>query len=55
MTQQMQNVLSALRQIMRGRRWAPVRLLDSYDGRTIRALVRRGAVEIDGEYGWRLR
>jgi hypothetical protein len=42
------NVLEALRsQHTRGRFWLPHSVLESYDGRTINALVRRGLLRIE--------
>ncbi len=41
------------RRVSKKRPWLPMSALPSYDGRTVKALVRRGMVEIDKELGFR--
>lgn len=55
MTKQQANVLAALKQMNGKKRpWLPLTVLESYDGRTVSALVRRGLIEINLEYGVRV-
>ena len=49
-----ENVLAALRSMMKGRRWLPLNTLESYDGRAVAALQRRGLIEVNLEYGVRV-
>lgn len=49
------NVLAALKGLhTRNRRWISEANLSCFDGRTVRSLVRKGLVEIDGEHGARV-
>jgi hypothetical protein len=45
------NVLAAIKQVAKP--WAPLSVLECYDGRTIAALMRRGLIEVNFDYGVR--
>jgi hypothetical protein len=54
LTKMQNNVLAAIKSmIRRDRRWLPLSVLNSFDGRTVRALHRRGFIEINADYGVR--
>lgn len=56
LTDNQQNVYAALRgMIRRDRPWLRHDVLASYDGRTIAALMRHGLLEVDLQYGIRLK
>lgn len=54
MTKAQANILASIRsQLSAKRRWLPVSVLASYDGRSLAGLVRTGAVEVSFDYGVR--
>lgn len=54
MTRNQANVLAAIKQaVNRKCPWLPLSVLECYDGRTIAALLRKGLIEINFDYGVR--
>jgi len=52
MTDAQNNVLESLKSLStKGRVWLPLSVLESFDGRTINALLNAGKIRIDFEYG----
>lgn len=56
MTKAQENVLAALKNLSKKHRpWIPHSMLSSYHAATVNALFRQGLIEIDLEYGVRVK
>jgi len=56
MTDAQKNILAALSDMTKkGKAWLPLSVLDSFDSRSVAALSRAGKIEINFDYGVRVK
>jgi len=56
MAEAQKNILAALSDMTRkGKAWLPLSVLDNFDGRSVAALSRAGKIEINLDYGVRVK